>query len=74
MHPEAIYDTFHKGASKDEEFQTARRLRIGAELLHFFDELQPQTKRQLAHRIWQDVADNGIDTSLFVEEELDAQL
>ena len=76
MHPDAGYGTFHLGASKDTEFQTARRLRIGAELLQLFDELEPQTKRQLASRIHRDVADNGLDTSWFyVEEEgLDTQL
>ena len=54
----------------------ARRLRIGAELLQLFDELDPQTKKQLASRIHRDVADNGLDTSWFyVEEEgLDTQL
>ena len=74
MHPAAGYDTFHLGASKDQEFQTARRLRIGAELLQLFDELPPLTKSQLAHRIRRDVADNGLDTSLFYVEDLDAQL
>ena len=28
MHPRALEDTFHQGRSKDEEFSTARRLRI----------------------------------------------
>ena len=76
MFPEAGYDTFHQGASQDTEFQTAGRLRIGAELLALFDELEPPTKKLLAARIRRDVAENDLDTSWFyVEEEgLDTQL
>ena len=37
MFPVAQQDTFHQGASKDEEFGTARRIRIAAEMHELFE-------------------------------------
>ena len=64
MFPVAQQDTFHQGASKDEEFGTARRIRINAELHELFEGLGSTERRLLALRIHRDVAENGVDLAL----------
>ena len=60
MFPDADDDTFHQGASKDEEFAMARRIRITNEMHEFFQALRPQERALLARRIRRDVEENGI--------------
>ena len=62
MHPDAEPDTFHQGRwSKQVEFDKAKRIRINAELHQVFERLGSRERTLLAHRIRQDVADNGVD-------------
>ena len=62
--------------AKDEEFATAKKIRIVEELHHLFERLEPRERVMLAHRIRRDVAENGIDFSLMAPdvEELEHQL
>ena len=64
MHPDAEQDTFHQGPSKEVEVGTARKLRISAELHQLFEGLDSRERTQLAHRIRQDVLENGVDLAL----------
>ena len=59
-------DTFHQGNSKDEEFGIAHKIRIHAELQHFFDGLRSRERTLLARLIRQDVLENGVDLALVV--------
>ena len=72
MHPDAGQDTFHQGRSKDEEFSTARRLRISAELHQLFEGLGSRERTLLANRIRRDVFENGVDLALVVPGVLEA--
>ena len=64
MFPDAESHTFHQGGSKDEEFSTARRIRIIEELHELFEGLASRQRSLLARRIRRDVAENGIDLAL----------
>ena len=64
MHPHAREDTFHQGRSKDEEFATARKLRITADLHQLFEGLGSRVRTLLAQRIRSDVLENGVDLAL----------
>ena len=72
MFPDAAYDPFHQGRSKDEEFAVARRIRIVDELHTHFQGLTASHCTLLAQRIRRDVEENGIDFSLVFD--LDRQL
>ena len=77
MFPDAQMETWHQGASKEEEFSTARKIRIAAEMHELFEGLDSRERRLLAHRIQRDVAENGVDWALFagvLEEEPQVQL
>ena len=70
-------ETWHQGASKEEEFSTARKIRIAAEMHELFEGLDSRERRLLAHRIQRDVAENGVDLALFagvLEEEPQMQV
>ena len=77
MFPDAQMETWHQGASKEEEFSTARKIRIAAEMHELFEGLDSRERRLLAHRIQRDVAENGVDLALFagvLEEEPQMQV
>ena len=60
MYPNAGDDPYHQGASKDEEFATARRIRVTDEMHSLFEGLGAQERSLLASRVRQDIEDNGI--------------
>ena len=72
MFPVAQQDTFHQGASKDEEIGIARRIRINAELHQLFEGLDSRERRLLALRIHRDVAENHVDLALVAPGVLEA--
>jgi hypothetical protein len=69
MFPDAQPETWHQGRSKSEEFNTARRIRIQAELTELIAGLSSSRERTLlANRIRRDVFENGVDLALVVPE------
>ena len=64
MHPRAEQDLFHQGRSKDEEFATARKIRIHEELHNVFDGLSSRERTLLAQRVRLVVFENVVDLAL----------
>ena len=61
MHPRAEQDIFHQRRSKDEEFATACKIRIHAELHNLFDGLGSRGRTLLAQRVRLVVFQNVVD-------------
>ena len=61
MHPRAEQDIFHQGRCNDEEFATACKIRIHAELHNLFDGLGSRGRTLLAQRVRLVVFQNVVD-------------
>ena len=66
MFPDAQEHTFQQGADQKVEFGMARTIRINSELTNLFETLGSRERTLLAHRILQDVTENGVDLTLVV--------
>ena len=63
---DAQQHTFQQGADQKVEFGMARRIRIHAEFTNLFETLRSNERTLLAHRILQDVTENGVDLAMVV--------